>query len=86
MALGELALDLFERPAELGKRVAGNADAAVRDGDADAVADVRARGSLMRPPSGVNFTALDSRFSMICLSRRRSALRRMPAVDAGSRA
>ena len=32
----------------------------------------------MRPPSGVNFTALESRFSTICLSRRWSATRRMP--------
>ena len=37
----------------------------------------------MRPPSGVNFTALDRRFSTICLSRRWSAVRRMPWPTAG---
>ena len=30
------------------------------------------------PPSGVNLTAFDSRLSTICLSRRASAIRRMP--------
>ena len=38
MALGELAFHLLERPAELGERVLGDADAGVGDGEHDAVA------------------------------------------------
>ena len=37
----------------------------------------------MRPPSGVNLTALDRRLSTICLSRRWSAWSRMPWRDVG---
>src|SRR5215813_2009583 len=37
-----------------------------------------------RPPSGVNFTALDSRFSTTCLKRRRSASSR-PTTGSTSR-
>ena len=38
---------------------------------------------VMRPPSGVNFTALDSRFSTICLSRRWSATQADAVADVG---
>ena len=70
VALGELALDLLERPAELVQRVLRDADAGVRRWRSRTQpADARAR-TVMRPPSGVNFTALDSRLSMICLSSR----------------
>ena len=44
MALGELALDLLERPAQPRERVLRNADAGIRDGDADAAAWPPARG------------------------------------------
>ena len=45
MALGELAFDLLERPPELGERVLGNADAGIRDGDADPAAARRPRAN-----------------------------------------
>ena len=43
MALGQLAFDLLERPAELAQRVLRDADAGVLDGDGDAVAGARVR-------------------------------------------
>jgi len=44
MALGELALDLLERPAELGERGMRNADAAVVDRDHQRMAAPCGRG------------------------------------------
>ena len=44
-----------------------------------AVATLVRPRTVTRPPSGVNFTALASRLSTICLSARRSALSRIPA-------
>ena len=43
MALGKLAFDLLERPAELGQRVLGDADAGVGDGEHDAMVASRVR-------------------------------------------
>ena len=69
MAFGELALDLLKRAAQSRERLLRNADAGIRDGDADPAAG-RPRADRDAAASGVNFTALDSRFSTICLSRR----------------
>ena len=38
MAFGELALDLLKRPAQPRERLLRNADAGIRDGDADPAA------------------------------------------------
>ncbi len=76
MALGQLAFDLFERPAELGQRILGNADAAVGDAEHDTVAREARPRTVMRPPAGVNLTAFDKRLSATCLTARRSARRR----------
>ena len=43
VALGELAFDLLERPAELGERLLRDADAGVDDGDPHPAARTRAR-------------------------------------------
>ena len=60
-----------------------DADAGVLDGDVDmTVRPSRAR-TVMRPPSGVNFTALDNRLIMICLIMRRSARSRIDGLDLG---
>ena len=66
------------------------ASASLRDADAgverwrSAPKPRRARARIvMRPPSGVNLTALERRLSTICLSRRGSASSRMPRRDVG---
>ena len=69
MALGQLALDLLERPAKPGQRVFRDAYAAIGDGNANPFARRPAR-MVMRPPSGVNFTALERRLSAICFRSR----------------
>ena len=78
--LGEQALDLLERAAELlQRRLAGCRCRCPRTRGRPS-RPRRAARTRTRPPSGVNFTAFDSRLSAICLMARLSARSLMPGA------
>jgi hypothetical protein len=64
---------LHERLEHRVELVGGNADAGVGDAHGRVIGTVSATATVMRPPSGVNLTAFESRLSTICPSFSRSA-------------